>query len=279
LNTIDPFDFHPDLVRANGLDLDVGLAEHDEEVASAGAFELARHMQVGVHARLQDRDAPDAVEFGRASIEIEGAGDHQIEPGISRFAGRVHKIRSRHGAEFGTDQDRSATFSRACRRVAVAIAAFGRDQFSRPRGQRSEGDPVFLVRLLHAGGFEVFEHHLPEIFSAGLALGKLMDQAVVLIAGDEAVRRQALDRKWASDANARIVRVRLIVEVFELGLGGDRTIDLPLPFDPRLPPVGVPPRRFIRPISAGLARDLPFLPRFRLALRDGPAGLLRVRRK
>jgi hypothetical protein len=48
----------------------------------------------------------------------------------------------------------------------------------------------------------VIEHHLPEILPAGTRLGDFVDQAVVLIDGDDAVRRQALDRERAGDADA-----------------------------------------------------------------------------
>ncbi len=92
-------------------DLDVGLAEDDEQIAGAGGFQLAGHVQVGVHPRLQDRDAADAVELRRARVEIEGAGDHHVEPGIGRLARGVDEVRARHDAEFGADQDRGAALA------------------------------------------------------------------------------------------------------------------------------------------------------------------------
>ena len=46
--------------------------------------------------------------------------------------------------------------------LAFQVAAFGADQVARPGRERGEGDPVFLVRLLHAGGLEVFQDHLRE---------------------------------------------------------------------------------------------------------------------
>ena len=67
-----------------------------------------------------------------------------------------------------------------------------------------------LMRLLHAGGFEVFEYHLPEILPAGLRLGELMDQAVVLIDSDDTMRREALHCERTGDADARIVDVGLL---------------------------------------------------------------------
>ena len=76
---IDAFDHDLDLASADRLDRNVGLAEHDEQIAGAGVLQLAGHMQVGVHARLQDRNAADAVEFGRMGVEIEGASDSPTE--------------------------------------------------------------------------------------------------------------------------------------------------------------------------------------------------------
>ena len=105
--------------------------------------------------------------------------------------------------------------------------------------QRGEGDAVFLVRLLDAGRFQVFEHHLPEILPPGFRLGEFMDEAVVQVAGDEAMRRQALGGERASDTDTGIVGVGLIVEVFGLGLGSNRFVDLLLPGNVGLPPLGV----------------------------------------
>ncbi len=130
---------------AGRLDRDVGLAEHDEQVAGAGVLQFARHVQIGVHPRLQDRDAADALELGRMGVEIEGAGDHDVEPGVGRLARRVDEIGARHGAEFGAEKDRRAALA-----VPFEVAAFGADQIARPRRQRREGDAVLLVRLLHA---------------------------------------------------------------------------------------------------------------------------------
>ena len=147
--------------------------------------------------------------------------------------------------------------------VAFQVAAFGADQLAGPGGQRGEGDPVLLVRLLHAGGLEVFQDHLREgLLGAvlGARLLQRVDQLVVLVHAEHAVRAKALDRERAGDADLLLVRVGLVVEVFELGLGGDGGVDLLLPGDARLPPVGVQFLRRVRPLGFGLARNLPFLP-------------------
>ena len=108
---IDTFDLNPNLVRADLLDRNVRLAEDDEQVAGAGVLQFAGHVQIRVHPRLQDRDAADAVEFRRASIEVKGAGDHHIEPGGGRLTRGVDKVRARDDTKFRADQDRSPALS------------------------------------------------------------------------------------------------------------------------------------------------------------------------
>jgi hypothetical protein len=198
--------------------------------------QLAGRVQIGVHARLQDRDAADPLQFGGVRIEIERASDHDVEPGIGRLARRVDEIGARHRAEFGAEKDCGATLA-----VPFEVAAFGADQIARPRRQRRKGDAVLLVRLLHTRCLEVFEHQLREIVPPGAGLGEVdgVDEAVILVDRHHPVRRQALDRERACDADARIVGVGLVVEIFELGLGGDRGVDLLLSRNPRCPPIGV----------------------------------------
>ena len=93
-----------------------------------------------------------------------------------------------------------------------------------------------------------------------LGCAQHVHQLVVLIDGEDAMGRQALDREGSRDADARGVRVRLVVEIFELGFGGDRGVDLLLPLDPRLPPSGMEVPVGFRPIRPGLSGDFPFLP-------------------
>ena len=50
------------------------------------------------------------------------------------------------------------------------------------------------------------------------------------------MRREAFDRERPGDADAVIVEIGLVVEIFEFGLGGDRGVDLLLAGDARLPP-------------------------------------------
>ncbi len=127
--------------------------------------------------------------------------------------------------------------------VAFQVAAFGADEIARPGRKGGEGDPVFLVRLLHAGGLEVLQDHLGE----GL-LGRRVRRR--LASADRSIRRsrprpargaatEALDRERPGHADLLLVLVGLVVEVFELGLGGDGGVDLLLPGDARLPPFGM----------------------------------------
>ena len=71
---------------------------------------------------------------------------------------------------------------------------------------------------------------------------------------------EALHGEGTGDADLLLVLVGLVVEVFELGLGGDGGVDLLLPGDAGLPPVGVQLLCRVRPLAIGLARNLPFLP-------------------
>jgi len=81
------------------------------------------------------------------------------------------------------------------RRCPFLIAAFGTNKTAGPRGEGGEGDPIFLVCLLHAGGLEVLQDHLLETLPFALASFQRVDQLVVLVHAQHAVRRQALDSK------------------------------------------------------------------------------------
>ena len=74
------------------------------------------------------------------------------------------------------------------------VAALGADQVAGPGRQRGEGDPVFLVRLLHAGGLEVLQDHLREVCllrdRRQPRSARRVDQLVVLIHAQHAMRRR-----------------------------------------------------------------------------------------
>src|SRR5262249_52427362 len=116
---------------------DVRLAEDDEQVTLAGVLEVFGHVEVGVHTRLENRDAAQRVELGGVRLVVERARDQDIEPRIARFAGSSHEIRALHGAEFWADEDGGAYFG-----LALQVAALGTDQLTGPRGEGREGNPV-----------------------------------------------------------------------------------------------------------------------------------------
>ena len=51
------------VVPASRQNLDIRLAEDDEQVALTGVLQLLRHVEVGVHARLENRQPTGAVEL------------------------------------------------------------------------------------------------------------------------------------------------------------------------------------------------------------------------
>ena len=115
------------------------------------------------------------------------------------------------------------------------------------------------MRLLHARGVQVLQDHGRKVLLsvvAGLALGEMVDQLVILVHTERTVRRQALHRERASDADDASILVRLVVQVLEVRFGGDGRIDLLLPRDARLPPVAVQFGRAGVPRVSRLVGDL-----------------------
>ena len=194
---VDAFHVHHQTSIALVQNLDVGLAEDDEQVALAGGLELAAHVQVGVHAGLEHRDAAELAELAGVRLVVEGAGDEDVEAGVAGLARGLDEIRPLHCSKLWADEDGGPLFD-----VPFAIASFRAHHLARPRRERLEGDPVFLVRLLDAGRVKVLEDHLLER-SAAAALFDLqrIDQLVVLVDAERAVRAEALDRERPGDAD------------------------------------------------------------------------------
>ena len=90
------------------LDVDVGLTKHDKEIPFARILQLVGHVKVGVHLGFKDWQRPKLGQLGGMRIEIEGTGDHDVEPGIGRLARRIDEIGARHRAEFRAEKDRGA---------------------------------------------------------------------------------------------------------------------------------------------------------------------------
>jgi hypothetical protein len=68
-------------------------------------FQVFGHVKVGVHAGLQDGDAAEFVELGGMGVEVEGAGDEDVEAGVGGFAGGGDEVGAGDGAELRADQD------------------------------------------------------------------------------------------------------------------------------------------------------------------------------
>ena len=66
------------------------------------------HVQVGVHARLEHRDAAELVELGGVGLVVEGAGDQHVEAGVAGLARGRDEVGARDGAELRADEDGGA---------------------------------------------------------------------------------------------------------------------------------------------------------------------------
>ena len=85
------------------------------------------------------------------------------------------------------------------------------------------------MRLLDARRVQVLQDHGREVLLpvvAGLGLGEVVDEFVILVDAERAVRGQALDRERAGDADDAPILVGLVVQVLEVRLGGDGGVDL-----------------------------------------------------
>jgi hypothetical protein len=153
---VHAIDLHPDLSSFGGKDVDVRLAEDDEQVPLAGILQVVGHVQVCVHPGLEDGNSAKLVEFRGVGVVIEGAGDQDIEVGVARLPGGSHQVGAGDGAEFRTDED-GRPLLRAGLRIAFDVAPFGADQLARPGGERREDDPILLVGLLDTGDLEVLQ--------------------------------------------------------------------------------------------------------------------------
>ena len=242
LEDVDTVDLDAELAVVAGQELNIGLAEDDEEVAGAGVFEFVGHVEVGVHAGLEHGQAAELVELGGAGLVVEGAGDEDVEIGIAGFAGGGDEVGPGDGAELGADEDPGPLLAGA---LALGVNALGTDEMPWPGLEGGEVDLVLLVRLLDPGGLEVFEDDLDEGPLAAefgllpLACFQRVDQLVVSIHPEGAVRGEALDGERPGHADLFLIFVGFVVEVFGIGLGGDGSIDLLLAGDALLPPLRV----------------------------------------
>ena len=195
-------------------------------------------------------------------VVAEGAGDQHVEAGVGGLARGGDQVRPRDGAELRANEDPGAARG-AGLAAALHIAPLGADIVAGPGREGGEFDAVLLVRLLDTRRPQILQDHLGEILGLAVAeflVGEGGKELVVLVHRQHPVRRQALDREGAGDADARVVDIGLVVEIFVVRLGGDGGVDGLLAGDARLPPFGVRGRGVGRPAFAGLARDFPLLP-------------------
>ena len=108
MEDVHAVDLDLDLAALGREDVDVRLAENDEEVALAGVLEVVGHVQVGVHARLEDGDAAELVELRGVGVVVEGAGDEHVEAGVAGLAGGGDEVGAGDGAELRADEDGGA---------------------------------------------------------------------------------------------------------------------------------------------------------------------------
>ena len=80
--------------------VDVRLAEDDEEVAFADILEVVGHVQVCVHARIEHGDTTQLIELRGMRVVVKGASDEHIEIGITGLSCRRNQIRAGNDAEF-----------------------------------------------------------------------------------------------------------------------------------------------------------------------------------
>ena len=66
------------------------------------------HVEIGVHASLQDRDPTQLVEIRRVRFVVEGARDQHVKARVRGLPDSFHQIGTGHGAEFGADEDAGA---------------------------------------------------------------------------------------------------------------------------------------------------------------------------
>ena len=105
------------------------------------------------------------------------------------------------------------------------------DHLAGPGPERRELDPVFAVGPAeHRARAELLQDHAAEVLSGAVRLPRFpdrVDEVVFLIDEEGTMGRQRLDRERTGDPDLRPVLVGLVVQVLEIGLRGDRLVNLP----------------------------------------------------
>src|SRR5579862_8263738 len=154
-------------------------------------------------------------------------------------ASRAAATRSgaRDGAEFRTYKDCCPLLGSGLP-VTLGEFALRAHKIARPRGNRREGNLIFLVRLLNSRSPQVLQNHFNEVRLICFVVAKCprILQQFVVSHGKDAVRRKTLDREGTSNAHLFIVFVGPIEQIFKLCFGDNRCIDSSLPSNYLLPP-------------------------------------------
>lgn len=133
---VHALDLDSHLAVLNIDNVNVRFAEDHEQGALASVLEVIGHVQVGVHAYLEDRDAAEFLEFAGVGVVVEGAGDQHVAANVAGLAlGReaFHRERTGHAdfllvlvrfvveaLEFGLGSNRDAMAALALQRIAAA---------------------------------------------------------------------------------------------------------------------------------------------------------------
>ena len=96
-----------------------------------GVLQVAGHVEVGVHACLQHRDAAEPVELGGVGLVVEGAGDQHVEARVGRLARRHHEVKPRDRPELGADKDAGSLLRAGP--LTLDVAPLGADVRAWPR--------------------------------------------------------------------------------------------------------------------------------------------------
>jgi hypothetical protein len=140
-------------------------------------------------------------------VRVEGkrAGDESIEACVHRLARGGDEIDARERAEFRADENGGSPL-----RLALHEPPFGPDIFAGPRVQRREADRVALLGLVDASRAQMLQHHGSEVRrwhnlvqpTTRARAGVDEVNQLLLVGGNDSMRREALDGKRARDPHS-----------------------------------------------------------------------------
>lgn len=115
MENVHAFHLHTHLAVPGRDNVDVGFAEYHKQIALACGLELARHVEVGVHARLENWDSSELVELRGMGLIVESAGNQYVEVGVACLASGGNQIGAGDGTELRADENGSAFFGAGLR--------------------------------------------------------------------------------------------------------------------------------------------------------------------